>query len=72
MGDHGGFSIGERNQEGRMLLEFCFAKNLCVAITWPRMADKKKITCGSGCSISEIDFLLNGKSRSQVFEKFKV
>ena len=31
---HRGFSIGERNQEGRMLLEFCDAKNLCVANTW--------------------------------------
>ena len=33
-GVNGGFSIGERNQEGRMLLEFCDAKRLCIANTW--------------------------------------
>ena len=32
-GAHGGFSIGKRNQEGKMLLEFCDAKHLCIANT---------------------------------------
>ena len=41
-GVHGGLSIDERNQEGRMLLEFCDAKHLCIANTWFRKADKKK------------------------------
>ena len=40
---HGGFSIGERNQKGRMLLLFCNARHLCVTNTWLRKADKKKI-----------------------------
>ena len=64
-GVHGGFSIGERNQEGCLLLEFCDAKHLCIANTWLRKADKKKITYSSGCN--ECDrFLYNGKSRSHV------
>ena len=41
-----GFSIGKRNQEGRMMSEFCDAKHLCIANTWFRNVDKKKITCG--------------------------
>ena len=45
-GEHGGFSIGTRNQEGRMLLEFCIL-NLCIANTWFRKADNEKITYGS-------------------------
>ena len=46
-GIHGGFSIGERNQEGRMLLQFCDAKHLCIASAWIRKADNKKVAYGS-------------------------
>ena len=31
---HGRYGIGERNAEGRMLLEFYDKKELCVANTW--------------------------------------
>ena len=58
---HRGFSIGERNQDGRILLEFCDAKHLCIANTWSRKADKKKITYSSGYNKSEIDFCIMGK-----------
>ena len=60
-GVHRRSSIGKRNQEGRMLLEFCDAKHLCIANIWPRKADKKKITIGSGCNASEIDFCIMRK-----------
>ena len=30
-GVHGGYSVGQRNLEGRMLLEFCLEKALCVS-----------------------------------------
>ena len=40
-----------------MLLEFCDAKHLCIANTWYRKADKKKIIYGSGCNESEIEFV---------------
>jgi len=39
---HGGNGIGERNAEGRMLLEFCDENELCVANTWYRKQEKKK------------------------------
>ena len=65
-GVNGGFSIGERNQDGRMLLEFCDAKHLYIANAWFRKADNKKIHYGSGCNESEVDFSYNGKSRSEV------
>ena len=29
-GVHGGYGVGQRSLEGRMLLEFCLAKELCV------------------------------------------
>ena len=33
---HGGHGISETNQEGRMLLEFCDLRHLCIANTWLR------------------------------------
>ena len=33
-GIHGGYGIGKRNTEGRMLLDFCDQKELSVANTW--------------------------------------
>ena len=29
---HGGFDVDQRNLEGRMLLEFCLEKELCVYV----------------------------------------
>ena len=58
---HRGLSPGERNVEERMLLEFCEAKHLGTANTWYRKADKMKITYGSGCNESEIDFCIMKK-----------
>ena len=33
-GVHGGYGVGQRNLEGRMLLEFSLEKGLCVSNTW--------------------------------------
>ena len=44
-----------------MVLEFSSARHICIVNTWLRKADKKKITYGSGCSKSEIDFCIMGK-----------
>jgi len=57
-GVHGGNGIGKRNAEGRMLLEFCDERELCVANTWFKKTDKRKITFKSGMYESEIDFVL--------------
>ena len=39
---HGGYEIGERNVEGRRLLEFCDKKELHVANTWFEKEQRKK------------------------------
>ena len=33
-GFEGGFGIGKKNVEGRLLLEFCVEKGTCVGISW--------------------------------------
>ena len=45
-GVHGGNGIGETNVEGKML-EFCDEKELCVANTWFRKGEKRKVTYSS-------------------------
>ena len=63
-GVHGGNGVGKRNAEGRRLLEFCDKGELCVANTWFKKTDKRKITySANGCG-TEIDFVL-------VEEKYK-
>ena len=42
-GVHGGNGVGKRNAEGRRLLEFCDERELCVANTWFKKTDKRKI-----------------------------
>ena len=54
---HGGNGIEERNMEGRML-EFYDEKELCVANTWFRKGEKRKVTYRAGENESEIDFVL--------------
>ena len=34
-----GYGIGKRKAEGRMLLDFCDQKELCVANTWYKKKD---------------------------------
>ena len=67
-GVRGGNGIGVRNVEGRRLLEFCDEKELCVANTWFRKAEKKKVTFSAGGNETEIDFVLVGK-RQKVLER---
>ena len=62
---HEGFEgkngIGKRNAGGRMLLEFCDERELCVANTWFMKTDKRNITFKSGNNKSKIDFILVSK-----------
>ena len=41
---HGECGVGQRNLEGRMLLEFCLVKALCVSNTWFKREEKRKVT----------------------------
>ena len=40
--DHGGFCEGQVNLEGRMLLEFCLEKELCVSNTCFKGEENRK------------------------------
>ena len=45
-GVHGGYDVGQRNLEERMLLEFCLEKELCVSNTWFEREEKRKVIFG--------------------------
>ena len=53
--------LEEMELEGKMLLEFCDEKELCVVNTWFTKGDKRKVTYSAGKNESEIDFVLVGR-----------
>ena len=59
-GADGGYGIGERNVE-RRLLEFFDEKGLCVANTWLEKKEQRK-TYSMGGNETEIDFAFGEKS----------
>ena len=71
-GIHGGYGIGKRNVEGRMLLDFCVQKEFCVANTWYKKRDERKATYSSGGNDTEIDFVLVGKEKRKYLRDVKV
>ena len=71
-GIHGGYGIGKRNVEGRMLLDFCVQKELCVANTWYKKRNERKVTYSSGGNDTEIDFVLVGKEKRKYLRDVKV
>ena len=40
-GVRGQYCVGQRNAEGRMLLEFCLEKELCASKTWFKRQEKR-------------------------------
>ena len=71
-GVHGGNCVGKRNAEGRRLLEFCDERELCVANTWFKKTDKRKITYSAGGCETEIDFVLVGEKYRKYIRDVKV
>ena len=71
-GVHGGFGIGKRNLEGRLLLEFCVKKDLCVGNSWFKKKDSRKVTFNGGCSGTEIDFVLMKKRQRKFLMNVRV
>ena len=55
---HGGYGVGQRNLEGRMLLEFCLEKELCVPMSLSRREEKRMVTFSLGENETIIDFVL--------------
>ena len=58
--------------EGRMLLEFCDEKELCVANTWFQKGEKRKVTYSAGGNETEIDFVLVGYAERKLLKDVKV
>ena len=58
--------------EGRMLLEFCDERELCVANTWFTKTDKRKITLKYGNNEPEIDCILVCKENRKYLKDLKV
>ena len=69
---HGGNGIGERNMEGKLLLEFCDEKELCLAYTWFRKGEKRKVTYSAGGNKSEIDFVPVEKGNRKYLRDVKI
>lgn len=59
-------------KEGKMLLEFCDEKELCVTNTWFRKGEKRKVTYSAGENETEIDFVLVGKGNRKYLRDVKV
>ncbi|XP_015750822.1 PREDICTED: uncharacterized protein LOC107330774 [Acropora digitifera] len=55
-----------------MLLEFCDEKELCVANTWFRKGEKRKVTYSTGGNESEIDFVLVEKGNRKYLRDVKI
>ena len=60
-GVYGGYGVGQRNSEGRMLLECCLENELCVSNIWSKREEKRKVTFRMGENETEIDFVLINK-----------
>ena len=56
-GVHGGYGVGLRNLEGRMLLQFCFEKELCVSNTWLKREENREVIFRMDENEIEIDFV---------------
>ena len=70
-GVHGGYGLGQRNLDGRMLLEFCLEKVLCLSNTWFRREEKRKVTYRMGENETEIDIVLIKKEHRQFVRNVK-
>ena len=55
-----------------MLLEFCDEKELCVANTWFRKGEKRKVAYSTGGNDSEIDFVLVEKGNIKYLRDVKI
>jgi hypothetical protein len=57
-GVHGGFGYGDRNQEGKDILDFAVAYDLLVVSTFFRKRQSHLVTFSSSHHSSQIDFVL--------------
>ena len=57
----GEYGVGQRNLEGKMLLESCLEKEFCVSNTWFMREEKRKVTFRMGDIETKIEFVLTKK-----------
>ena len=59
----GGNGLGNLNERGERLIEWCCEKDLCITITWFAKPEKKLWTCASanGRCLNQIDYILAPK-----------
>ena len=62
-GMHGGYGIGKRSAEGRMLPDVCDHKESCVTNTWYKKKDERKVNYSSSETDTKINFVLVGKEK---------
>ena len=69
---YGGFGVGQRNLEERMLLNFWLETELCVSNTWPKREEKRKVTFRMGENEIEIDLVLIKEEHKRFIRNMKV
>ena len=62
----------KKMQKEKKLLEFCDERELCVANTWFKKTNKRKITYSAGGCGTEIDFVLVGEKYRKYIRDVKV
>ena len=67
-GVHGGYGVGQRNLEGRVILELCLEKELCVSNTWLKREQKRKVKFRIGENETEIHFVLIKKNTDGLYK----
>ena len=70
-GLNGVHGVHQRNLEGRMLLEFCLEKELCVSNTWLKREEKRKVTFRMGENKTKIDLVLTKKEHPWFIQNVK-
>ena len=54
------------------MLEFCDEKELCVANTWFKKRDQRKVTFRSGGNETKFDYIIVGKRNRKYLKDIKV
>ena len=70
-GVHDGYGFRKRKVKEKRVLEFCDEKELCVANTWFKKEEQRKITYSVGGNKMEIDFVLVSKSNRKYLKDVK-
>ena len=71
-GVHGGREFGRRNLEGERILEFAVAHNLVISNSLLTKRESHLVTCQSGESQSQIDYILLKRQNIKLVSDVKV